>query len=142
MKKIAYFFEFILIKILFTLFQIIGYRLSSNLGFFIGRTIGPIFRSKKMIIQNLEKANIQHSNLSKIASNVLGNYGRIFAEYIYLKKFRNNELKKNVSMDGYENVENTSLNIQGQINPYYFDPVDGTPLGKEKNIGANIEYRF
>ena len=56
MKKIAYFFEFILIKILFTLFQIIGYRLSSNLGFFIGRTIGPIFRSKKMIIQNLEKA--------------------------------------------------------------------------------------
>ncbi len=39
-------------------------------------------------------------------------------------------------------TENTSLNIQGQINPYYFDPVDGTPLGKEKNIGANIEYRF
>ena len=39
-------------------------------------------------------------------------------------------------------TENTSLNIQGQINPYYIDPVDGTPLGKEKNIGANIEYRF
>ena len=39
-------------------------------------------------------------------------------------------------------TENTNLNIQGQINPYYFDPVDGTPLGKEKNIGANIEYRF
>ena len=106
MKKIAYFFEFILIKILFTLFQIMGYRLSSNLGFFIGRTIGPIFRSKKMIIQNLEKANIQHSNLSKIASNVLGNYGRIFAEYNYLKKFRNNELKKYVSIDGLEHLEN------------------------------------
>jgi len=83
-----------------------GYRLSSNLGFFIGRTIGPIFRSKKMIIQNLEKANIQHSNLSKIASNVLGNYGRIFAEYNYLKKFRNNELKKYVSIDGLEHLEN------------------------------------
>lgn len=39
-------------------------------------------------------------------------------------------------------TENTNLNIQGQINPYYIDPVDGTPLGKEKNIGANIEYRF
>jgi hypothetical protein len=39
-------------------------------------------------------------------------------------------------------TENTSVNIQGQINPYYFDSVDGTPLGKEKNIGANIEYRF
>jgi KDO2-lipid IV(A) lauroyltransferase len=61
MKKIAYLLEFILIKILFILFLLIGYRLSSNLGFVIGRTIGPIFRSKKIIIQNLEKANIKHS---------------------------------------------------------------------------------
>ena len=49
MKKIVYFFEFITIKILFLLFQSIGYRLSSNLGFFIGKTIGPIFRSKQLI---------------------------------------------------------------------------------------------
>jgi len=107
MKKIIYLIEFILIKILFILFKIIGYRLSSNLGFFIGTTLGPIFRSKKMIIQNLEKANVTHSsNPSKIASNVLGNYGRIFAEYVYLKKFRNNELKKYVSIDGLEHLEN------------------------------------
>ena len=59
MKKIVYFLEFILIKILFIFFQLIGYRFSSNLGFFIGRTIGPIFRSKKIIIQNLDKANIK-----------------------------------------------------------------------------------
>jgi KDO2-lipid IV(A) lauroyltransferase len=86
MRNIVYFLEFILIKILFILFQLIGYRFSSNLGFFIGKTIGPIFRSKKIIIQNLEKASIKYPhNLSKIASNVLGNYGRIFAEYVYLK---------------------------------------------------------
>jgi KDO2-lipid IV(A) lauroyltransferase len=125
MKKIAYFFEFILIKILFFLFQLIGYRLSSNLGFFIGRLIGPIFRSKKIIIQNLKKANIQHSeNLSLIASNVLGNYGRIFAEYIYLKKFRNNELKKYISIDGLEHLENLKKNkkravfISGHFNNF------------------------
>ena len=107
MKKIAYLLEFILIKILFILFQLIGYRLSSNLGFFIGKTIGPIFRSKKMIVQNLEKANIQLSqNKFKIASNVLGNYGRIFAEYVHLKKFRNNELKRYVSIEGLEHLEN------------------------------------
>ena len=75
MKKITYLLEFILIKILFILFQLIGYRLSSNLGFFIGKTLGPIFRSKKIIIQNLKKANIKNSeNPSLIASNVLGNY--------------------------------------------------------------------
>ena len=107
MKKIAYFFEFVLVKILFILFQLMGYRFSSNLGFFIGRTVGPIFRSKKIIIQNLKKANIKHtSNYSKIATNVLGNYGRIFAEYVYLKKFRNNDLKKYVSIDGLEHLEN------------------------------------
>ena len=106
MKKIFYFLEFIIIKILFILFQIIGYRLSSNLGFLIGKTFGPIFRSKKTIIQNLEKANIKLlNNPSIIASNVLGNYGRIFAEYVYLKKFRNNELKKFISIDGLENLE-------------------------------------
>ena len=107
MRKIAYLLEFILIKFLFILFQLIGYRLSSNLGFFIGRTIGPIFRSKKMIIQNLEKAKIKHpENSSIIASNVLGNYGRIFAEYVHLKKFRNNELKKYISIDGFKHLEN------------------------------------
>src|SRR5210317_297672 len=107
MKKIFYLLEFIIIKILFILFKLIGYQLSSNLGFFIGKTIGTIFRSKKKIIQNLNKANIKESkNASKIASNVLGNYGRIFAEYVYLKKFRNNELKKYVSIDGLEHLEN------------------------------------
>ena len=125
MKKIAYFLEFILIKILFILFRLIGYRLSSNLGFFIGKTIGPIFRSKKMIIKNLEKAKIKHSDdPSKIASNVLGNYGRIFAEYVYLKKFRNNELKKYVSIDGLEHLENLKKNnkkavfISGHFNNF------------------------
>ena len=125
MKRIAYFLEFILIKILFILFKIIGYRFSSNLGFFIGKTIGPIFRSKKMIIQNLKKANIKHHyNPDKIANNVLGNYGRIFAEYVYLKKFRNNELKKYVSIDGLENLEKLKKNnkkavfISGHFNNF------------------------
>ena len=125
MKKIAYLLEFILIKILFFFFQLIGYRLSSNLGFFIGRFIGPIFRSKKIIIQNLKKANIKHSESpSLIASNVLGNYGRIFAEYVYLKKFRNNELKKYVSIDGLEHLKNLKKNnrravfISGHFNNF------------------------
>ena len=125
MKKIAYFLEFVLIKILFILFKMIGYRFSSNLGFFIGKTIGPIFRSKKMIVQNLEKANIKHHyNPDKIANNVLGNYGRIFAEYVYLKKFRNNELKKYVSIDGLENLEKLKKNnkkavfISGHFNNF------------------------
>ena len=107
MKKIVYFIEFILIKILFIFFKIIGYKYSSNLGFLIGKIIGPIFRSKKLIIKNLQKANLQkQNNLEKIASDVLGNYGRIFAEYVHLKNFRNDKLEKYISIEGLEHLEN------------------------------------
>ena len=107
MKKIVYFIEFILIKVLFIFFKIIGYKYSSNLGFLIGKIIGPIFRSKKLIIKNLQKANLQkQNNLEKIASNVLGNYGRIFAEYVHLKNFRNDKLKKFISIEGLEHLNN------------------------------------
>ena len=107
MKKIVYFIEFILIKVLFIFFKIIGYKYSSNLGFLIGKIIGPIFRSKKLIIKNLQKANLQkQNNLEKIASNVLGNYGRIFAEYIHLKNFRNDKLEKYISIEGLKHLEN------------------------------------
>ena len=107
MKKIVYFIEFILIKVLFIFFKIIGYKYSSNLGFLIGKIIGPIFRSKKLIIKNLQKANLQkQNNLEKIASNVLGNYGRIFAEYVHLKNFRNDKLEKYISIEGLEHLKN------------------------------------
>ena len=107
MKKIVYFIEFILIKVLFIFFKIIGYKYSSNLGFLIGKIIGPIFRSKKLIIKNLQKANLQkQNNLEKIASDVLGNYGRIFAEYVHLKNFRNDKLEKYISIEGLEHLEN------------------------------------
>ena len=107
MKKIIYFIEFILIKVLFIFFKIIGYKYSSNLGFLIGKIIGPIFRSKKLIIKNLQKANLQkQNNLEKIASDVLGNYGRIFAEYVHLKNFRNDKLEKYISIDGLKHLKN------------------------------------
>ena len=107
MKKIVYFIEFILIKVLFNFFRIIGYKYSSNLGFLIGKIIGPVFRSKKLIIKNLQKANLQkQNNLEKIASDVLGNYGRIFAEYVHLKNFRNDKLEKYISIDGLKHLKN------------------------------------
>jgi Lauroyl/myristoyl acyltransferase len=36
---------------------------------------------------------------------VLGNYGRILAEYPFLKDFRNNNLSKYISIDGIDNLE-------------------------------------
>ena len=107
MKKINHLIQFIIIKIFFTIFGIIGYKASSNLGFLIGKYLGPIFRSKELIINNLEKANIdKKNNLKKIASNVLGNYGRIFSEYVHLKNFKNDSLQKFFSIEGLEHLKN------------------------------------
>ena len=104
MKKINHLLQLIIIKILFLIFKIIGFKNSSNLGFLIGKIIGPVFRSKLSIINNLKKANI-NGNYDEISTNVLGNYGRIFSEYIHLKNFRNDKLKNHISIEGKEYLE-------------------------------------
>ena len=101
MKKIIYFIEFIIICFLFFVFKILGYKLSSNLGFFIGKTFGPLFRSKKLVIENLKKSNIQlKKNYNNSANEIFGNYGRIFAEYPFIKNFRKGNLERYIEIDG------------------------------------------
>ena len=79
MRKFFYLIEFILIKLFFFILIIIGYKNGSNLGDFIGRLFGPIFRSKKLIENNLEQSGIvDKKNYNKIISKIYGNYGRIF----------------------------------------------------------------
>ena len=106
MRKLVYFIEFIIINLFFIICKILGYKISSDLGFFVGKTFGNIFRSKKSIIQNLIKSKISiQTSEDTFAQNVLGNYGRILAEYPFLKDFRNNILSKYIKIDGMNNLE-------------------------------------
>tara|TARA_Y100000816_G_scaffold256565_1_gene210150 strand:+ start:95 stop:955 length:861 start_codon:yes stop_codon:yes gene_type:complete len=106
MKKITYFVEFILVKFFFIIFRIIGYKFASSFGFFIGTTLGNFFRTKKSIINNLEKSKISiEYDKNRFAKNVLGNYGRILAEYPFLKDFRHNKLERYIEIDGEENLQ-------------------------------------
>ncbi len=102
MKIIKYFFEFIFIINIFLIFKIIGYKNASNLGEFIGKKIGPFFRSNTKIQNNLENSNIgnSHEDRKSIINSMWGNYGRILSEYVYLKKFRNNNLKEFIEIEG------------------------------------------
>ena len=125
MKKIKHIIQFIIIKFFFIIFEIIGYKASSALGFLIGKYLGPIFRSKKLIINNLKKANIdKNTNFEKIASDVLGNYGRIFSEYVHLKNFKNDHLQKYFSIEGLDYLKNIKKNgekvvfISGHFNNF------------------------
>ena len=107
MKLLKYFFEFIFIYILFLIFKIIGYKNSSNLGEKIGKFFGPFTRSKKKIINNLKDSEIGVDDLERetIIKKMWGNYGRILAEYPFLKKFKNNSLEQYIEIEGKEYLE-------------------------------------
>ena len=89
MKLVKYFFEYILIIILFILFKLVGYRIASELGCFLGKTFGPFFRSKEIIKDNLNKfdSTLTPEKLNDISEEMWGNYGRILSEYPYISNF-------------------------------------------------------
>ena len=125
MKKIIYFIEFLLVKLLFIICKIIRYKLASNFGFFIGKNFGNFFRKKKSIIENLYKSKISIKiSDNQFANNVLGNYGRILAEYPFLKDFRKNKLEQFIKIDGIENLNKIKNNnkpvvfISGHFNNF------------------------
>ena len=99
--------------------------MSSNFGYYIGKNFGNIFRKQTSIIKNLKKSKISvEMSENRFAKNILGNYGRILAEYPYLKDFRNNHLSEFIEIDGRENLEQIKANkkpvvfISGHFNNF------------------------
>ena len=82
MRLIRYFFEYIVIIILLSLFKLVGYKIASEIGYFLGKTFGPFFRSKKIITDNLNKfdTSLTSEKINKISQEMWGNYGRILSE--------------------------------------------------------------
>ena len=93
MKIIKYFFEFISIISLFSIFKIIGLRNASNLGSVLGRSVGPLFRSKHITKQNIKigLGNVDEKKETLIINSMWSNIGRTFAEYVFLKDFKFNK---------------------------------------------------
>jgi len=107
MKHIKYFFQFLLIIISFVIFKILGPSLSSKLGGKIFERIGPFFRSKKIIHSNILKAfpEIDNKKINELSRLMWNNYGRVFAEYIFIKEFRSGKLNSNIQIEGQEILE-------------------------------------
>ena len=126
MKIIKYFFEYIFVSTFFFIFKIVGYRNASNLGEIVGKIFGPFFRSNSRIQNNLKNSNIGNSenDRKKIISSMWGNYGRIFAEYPYIEKFKNDSLEKYIKINGAEVLEDIKKNnkqvvfISGHFNNF------------------------
>ena len=107
MKLIKYFFQFVFVFLFFLIFKILGPNLSSFMSGKIFEIIGPLFRSKKIIESNIQRAipNIDNNKLKKIKNLMWNNYGRVFAEYVFMKDFRSGRLSTNIKIQGYEILE-------------------------------------
>ena len=117
MSKLKYLIQFILIILFLFIFRILGLRAASSIGGKIFQIIGPIFRSKKLIQSNIKKVfpEIQNAQLNKITSSMWNNYGRVFAEYVFMKNFRNNQLNDNIKIIGNDILEEIKKNNQKVI---------------------------
>ena len=126
MKLIKYFFQFIFIFFLFIIFKILGLKNSSNFASLLSKKIGPFFRSKELISKNILKAfpNISKDDLNHLATNMWGNYGRILAEYVFLKNFRKTIPTINLKVVGQEILDEIRKNkkpvifISGHFNNF------------------------
>ena len=107
MKYFNYFFQFIFVILFFSLFKILGLNFSSKIGGKLFEKIGPLFRSKKLIHANIKRAlpHISQENLNEIVKLMWNNYGRVFAEYIFIKDFRNGKYSSNIKIEGQDILE-------------------------------------
>ncbi len=93
MSKVKYFLQFICIIFLFSIYRSIGIKNSSYLSGLIVSLIGPLFRSNKLCHENISKAfpELDVNERKKIIKKMWLNYGKMLAEYIFIKDFRNKE---------------------------------------------------
>jgi len=106
-KYIRYLIETLIIVMFFSIFKIVGIKISTFISGKIFTIIGPLFRSKNIVSKNLKKAfpNISDDEIKNHIHEMWNYYGKIFAEYPFLKNFRNSSLGNNIEINGKENLK-------------------------------------
>jgi len=112
MKHIKYFIQFIIIIFLFLIFRFVGLKNSRLISSFIFKRLGSIFRSNKISLNNLSIAfpNLSENEKKKILKQTWGNYGKIFSEYMFIKKFRKDlKFSNKIQVENQEELEKIKL---------------------------------
>ena len=99
------------------MFKILGLKYASYISGKIISFIGPFFRSKGLIRSNILKAlpSLKDHEIDDISKKMWTNYGRILAEYIFIKDFRNTKLKNNIEINGQEILDKIKNNNEPVI---------------------------
>ncbi len=93
-KVLKYFTQAIFIYVFFLLGKLIGLNLSRKIFSFVFRNIGPLIKSSESVKNNLLKfsKDISDTEIKLIKSQMWSNYGKTFIEYIFLNKFKDDNL--------------------------------------------------
>ena len=103
-KITNYFLQSILIYLFFFLGRILGLTLSRKIFANIFSIIGPLFKSRNIIKNNLDifSSKVFDVNQKEISNNMWKNYGMTFIEYIFLNNFK--KTNSHVIIKGEENL--------------------------------------
>ena len=118
MKIFKYFFEFITVITFFCIFKIVGLKNASNLGGAIGKLFGPLFRPRDITKKNIRLGlgEISKKEMDDIINGMWSNIGSTFAEYIFLKNFKFNQMNFNhIEINGTEYLNAIKKNNQSVI---------------------------
>ena len=119
MKQIKYFLQFIIIFFLFIIFKLLGIKISLLISSFLFKNIGPFFKSRSVTISNLSIVfpRLSGEQKKQIINKMWSNYGKIFAEYVFIKKFRTSSMyQKKITVENQELLEK----IKTQNKPVIF----------------------
>ena len=112
-----YFIQFLIISVLFLIFKILGLSYASYISGKVVSFVGPFFRSKSLIRSNILKAlpDFKLNQIEKISKKMWNNYGRILAEYVFIKDFRSTKFQNNIEIKGQEILDNLKNNKEPVI---------------------------
>ena len=142
-KKIKYFLQSIIFYSFLFIGRIVGLKIGRKLFAFLFSIVGPHFKSKKIIKENL---NIFFNNTSRRDENIIindmwKNYGMTFVEYMFLNFFQKNN--SHINIEGEENLFIKTLNekpvifVSGHFANYELMSMEIT----KKNISLATIYR-
>ena len=117
MKLIKYFIQFLIIISFFLIFKILGLKSASYISCRITSVLGPLFRSGNLIKSNILKAlpNLNKNEANIISKKMWGNYGRILAEYVFIKDFRGPKFRNKIKVNGQDILERIKENNEPVI---------------------------
>ena len=109
-KTIRYFIEALIIYLFLIIIKILGLYISRVLFSFIFKKLGPLIKSRDIIRKNLDIFSSQITDRKKkdIEFNMWSNYGKTFVEYMFLRKFRNDNL--HIDIEGKKILSQISYN--------------------------------